>query len=57
MLAPEHRKLKREVRQLLFGRKPNVFRAIFIIDGEIVRIARIRRAARRPLTRRELGDF
>jgi plasmid stabilization system protein ParE len=54
--APEHKKLKRELRQLLFGRKPNVFRAVFLIDGEFVRIVRIRRGSRRQLTRKELGS-
>jgi plasmid stabilization system protein ParE len=54
--APEHKKLKRELRQLLFGRKPNVFRAVFLIDGEFVRIVRIRRGSRRQLTRKDLGS-
>jgi plasmid stabilization system protein ParE len=53
-LAPEHKKLKRELRQLLFGRKPNVFRAVFLMDGNIVQIIRIRRCSRRQLTREEL---
>lgn len=55
-LAPEHSKLNRELRQLLIGRRPHVFRAIFVIDRDVVQIIRIRRASRRPLTRRELGD-
>ncbi len=53
-VAPEHKKLRREVRQLLFGRKPNVFRAVFVIDDDAVRVLRIRRASRRLLTRKEL---
>ena len=53
-LAPEHQKLRRELRQLLFGRKPNVFRAVFLTDGAVVRVLRIRRAARRFLRRKEL---
>jgi plasmid stabilization system protein ParE len=56
MLAPEHKKMKREIRQYLFGRKPNVFRAVFLIVDDTVRIVRIRRATRRPLTKRELGQ-
>jgi plasmid stabilization system protein ParE len=55
-LALEHKKLKRDLRELLFGRKPNVFRAVFLIDAEVVRILRIRRAARRALTRGELSE-
>ena len=54
--APEHKKLKRDLRQLLFGRKPNVFRAVFLTDGALVRVMRIRRAAQRFLTRKELGE-
>ena len=54
--APEHKKLNRELRQYLFGRKPNVFRSVFLTDGQIVRILRIRRASRRPLTRKELDS-
>ena len=55
--APENRKTKRaELREFLYGRRPNVFRAVYYIDGNTVRILRIRRAARRSLTRRELND-
>jgi len=53
-VAPEHRKLKRDLRQLLFGRRPNVFRAVFLTDGNVVQVLRIRRAAPRNLTREEL---
>lgn len=53
-LAPENGKVKREIRQLLFGRRPNIYRAIFTIDGDTVRVLRIRRASRRFLTKREL---
>jgi plasmid stabilization system protein ParE len=53
-LAPEHKKLKRELRQFLFGRKPNVYRAVFVIDDQLVRIVRIRHAARRTMTKKEL---
>jgi plasmid stabilization system protein ParE len=53
-LAPEHRKLKRQLRQLLFGKKPNVFRVIFLVEGETVRILRILRASRRFLERDDL---
>ena len=55
-LASENRRSKRELRQLLYGRKPNVFRAVFTIEGNTVWVLRIRRAARRPLTRKELGE-
>ncbi len=56
-LAPENRKTKRaELREYLYGRRPNVFRAIYYIDGNTVRILRIWRAARHSLKRRELND-
>ena len=55
-LAAENRKVSLEVRELHFGRRPNVFRVIFHIDGNDVRVLRIRRAQRRQLTRREITD-
>jgi plasmid stabilization system protein ParE len=54
--ASEHRKLKKELRQILFGRRPNVFRAVFVIEADVVKILRIRRASRRALTKKELGE-
>ena len=54
-LAAENRRAKRELRQLLYGKRPYVFRAVFTIEGDTVWILRIRRAQRRPLTRKELG--
>lgn len=54
--APENRKTKREIREFLFGKRPNVFRAIYTIDDNMVRILRIRRASRRFLTRSEVDD-
>lgn len=54
--APENEKVHREIRQMLFGRRPNVFRAVFTIDGDQVRVLRIRIAARRYLTKRELEE-
>jgi plasmid stabilization system protein ParE len=53
--APERTKLKYELRQLLFGHKPNVFRVIFVIEEGAVWVLRIRRASRRFLRRSDLG--
>jgi plasmid stabilization system protein ParE len=53
-LAPENGRISREIRQLSFGRRPNIYRAIFTIDGDTVRVLRIRRASRQFLTKREL---
>ena len=55
-LAPENGKVRRELRQLLYGRRPNVYRAVFTIDADTVRVLRIRRAARRWLTKKELEE-
>jgi plasmid stabilization system protein ParE len=54
--APEKRKVGIELREFQFGRPPNVFRAIFLIDGEAVRILRVRRAQRRSLSRQEINE-
>lgn len=55
-LAREDRKVDLEIREFLFGRRPHVFRVLFTIDGDTVRILRIRRAQRRPLTRRDINQ-
>jgi len=55
-LAIERRKVALEIRELLFGRRPNVFRIIFHIDGSNIRVLRIRRGQRRPLTRHQIDE-
>jgi plasmid stabilization system protein ParE len=54
--APEARKVKVDLHEFLFGRRPNVFRVVFVIDGDTVRILRIRRGQRRLLTRSQIED-
>ena len=54
--AREHRKVDVELREILFGKTPNVYRVIFMIDGDTVRVLRIRRAQRRPLTRKQIDE-
>jgi plasmid stabilization system protein ParE len=54
--AREHRKVDLELRETLFGKTPNVFRVIFVIDGDTVRVLRIRRAQRRPLTLKQIDE-
>jgi len=46
--AREQRKVDIDLREILFGKAPNVYRAIFMIDSDTVRVLRIRRAQRRP---------
>lgn len=41
--APENRHFAIEIRQLLFGRKPHVYRVIFTIKDDVVHVLRIRR--------------
>ena len=53
-LASESAKVPVEVRVLLFGRQPNVFRVLFTLDGDAVRVLRIRRAQRKLLSLGEL---
>jgi plasmid stabilization system protein ParE len=55
-VAPESDAVEAEIRQYLFSRKPNVFRALFTIDGDTVRVLHIRRASRRIMTSEELRD-
>ena len=55
-LAREDSKVEIELRELHFGKRPNVFRIIFTIDESTVRILRIRRSQRRWLTRRQIED-
>lgn len=52
--AREHGKLDLELREFLFGKSPYVFRAIFTLDDQTVRVLRIRRAQRRSLSQSEL---
>lgn len=55
-LARENGRVNPEIREYLFGKRPYVFRAIFVIDDDVVRILRIRRAQRRPLTQHQLEE-
>jgi plasmid stabilization system protein ParE len=55
-IAAESRYTTETVREFHFGRRPNVFRVLFWIDGNWVRILRIRRASRKYLTRAEIQD-
>ncbi len=54
-LAPENDLLPVEVRQLLFGRGRNVYRALFTISGDDVQVLHVRRAARDTATPEELS--
>jgi len=47
-LAPENAGSPFEVRHLLYGRKPHVYRILFTIEGDTVSILHIRHGRRRP---------
>jgi plasmid stabilization system protein ParE len=49
-LAPENATFPFEVRQLLYGRKPHVYRILFTIESETVYVLHIRHGRRRPLS-------
>lgn len=53
-LAREATKLSTPVRELLFGKRPYVFRVLYVIDLESVRVLRILRAQRRDLSTEEI---
>jgi toxin ParE1/3/4 len=55
-VAPETAMPKRELRQLLYGKKPHVYRVIYRIDEkrQTVRVLHIRHAARRKSKSSEL---
>jgi len=49
-LAPENVAFPFEVRHLLYGRKPHVYRIIFTIEGKTVSVLHIRHGRREPLS-------
>lgn len=53
-LSPENDLVPVEVRQLLFGRGRNVYRALFTVSGDDVQVLHVRRAARDTATPEEL---
>jgi mRNA-degrading endonuclease RelE of RelBE toxin-antitoxin system len=55
-VAPEAQKMKRELRHLLYGKKPHVYRVIYQVDEkrQTVWVLHIRHAARRKLKASDL---
>lgn len=47
--APESQDSPTEVRQLLYGRRPNAYRILFAIEGDVVQVLHIRHGRRRPV--------
>ena len=48
-LAPENRDSPVEVRHLLYGRRPHVYRILFAIERDVVQVLHIRHGRRRPV--------
>jgi plasmid stabilization system protein ParE len=48
-LAPERSRFPFEVRQLLYGRKPHIYRILFTVEGDSVMILHIRHGRRQSL--------
>jgi plasmid stabilization system protein ParE len=48
-LAPENKDFPFEVRQLLYGRKPHLYRVLFTIEADTVVVLHIRHGRRRHL--------
>jgi plasmid stabilization system protein ParE len=49
-LAAENRDSPAELRQLLYGRRPHVYRILFAIEGDAVQVLHIRHGRRRRLS-------
>ena len=55
-LAPENGLVTTEIRQLLFGKRQNIYRALFTIHDDAVYVLHIRHAARDFAHPDELGN-
>jgi plasmid stabilization system protein ParE len=49
-VAAENRDSPLELRQLLYGRRPHIYRILFAIDGDVVQVLHIRHGRRRRVT-------
>lgn len=54
--AAESRRTSFDPRESHFGKRPNVFRIVFYIEGQTAHVIRVRRAQRRLLTRKAIDD-
>ena len=54
-IAPENDLVDQEIRQFLFGKYPNVWRALFTVQRDEVRVLHIRRAAMDTATPDQFG--
>ena len=54
-LARESEEFDEDIRQLLYGRRANKYRVLFVVRENIVRVLHVRYGARDSLTREEVG--
>lgn len=47
--APESHELGVEIRQLLYGKRPGVYRVLFMLAGDVARVLHVRHGARKSL--------
>jgi plasmid stabilization system protein ParE len=48
-IAPENSRFPFEERQLLYGRKPHVYRILFTVNSDMVQVLHIRHGRRKPI--------
>lgn len=54
-LAREHKEFREPIRQTTYGRGTGVYRIIFVVRGDDVRVLHVRHGARQAMPDRELG--
>ena len=54
-LARESVEFDEEIRQLLYGKRANKYRVLFVVRQNVVRVLHVRHGARDSLTREEMG--
>ncbi|MBI3838461.1 MAG: type II toxin-antitoxin system RelE/ParE family toxin [Planctomycetia bacterium] len=55
-IARESELVGKEIRQLLFGRRPGVWRALFVIESDAVRVLCLRHSARQDVSAEDLPE-
>jgi plasmid stabilization system protein ParE len=53
-VAPESKEFPEEIRHLLYGRRGGVYRILFVIRGDEVRVLHVRHGARNVMPRRQI---
>jgi plasmid stabilization system protein ParE len=53
-IASESREFDETIRQLLYGKRKGIYRVLFVVRDDTVRILHVRHGARRPMSRDEI---